>query len=323
MQVSLSLPADHFEFHPMMKSWGTFTSAFRAQGLWFLVGHDLALLICMAVFLLTLVNFMYCGYAAYISEMRSTWTGIELLQYQLQMITTIFYIPMLEVFMHAIVCGQEEKCSLLLSTFVTIVAVVFMVFAATVTATVIESNPSMFNMPSARAHCRIDLISFFFRTALVVCQPFVLGGDSLMLDIKRKATWAGIVMFSSLTMSYLYAWYQPYYSRRSNEIRTVQMMMFAWSSLFGPLAQVTVNDSNHSLVGLFFGGHIFMVLIGVLLVRERCQSMRSKEITNCRNEFEVELCCRVHKLEPTSGQYASITEKYQQGRVMFPNSCFL
>ncbi|CEO95078.1 hypothetical protein PBRA_009610 [Plasmodiophora brassicae] len=275
----------------------------------------------------SLLNGLYVGYSWRKKNFHHFWT-IRLLRKTAHLLVTILYVPILGLFTTEISMCQASgmlpdwRCSIVTPIMV-VLGVVFAGMSLMVAATFFEPDPTAATFTS-RSHSRIDVLHNLFETVLVCL--------SAMLE--KTSTGAAPMAFALIslactgTVAFLYTWYQPYYRTVANERRAVASWLATWTVLAGTFARQVLQPTA-SIAPLFFGGYVFIVPLAILCTRSRRALLSTMSISDCRNEFEVELCCRIanvdvaHKTEIATEDIDRSSAKFVQGFDRFPSSIFL
>ncbi|KAJ3154598.1 hypothetical protein HDU89_007836 [Geranomyces variabilis] len=253
-------------------------------------GYAVLLWLCLAILVATIALIAFTAFSLNRGRFQWMWPLI-LLRNLSALITTVFFMPFLEIFVTLVVCqvddstGQrvltefpEHECfgsNMPLFVLSIVGLLITLPFGLFLNYIYVIPKPDSRN-PLAKAHGMLDVLYFLLKTLLV----FV----SLLTSIKVRLI---IVMLISLVLIVAYLNYMPHFSHRVNSLR-VSIFTSSLVSSIVALASNVANSKSYAPLGIL-AGMVPIALAGGWIITERVRRGKVQRImTLLRRRMEMQ-----------------------------------
>jgi hypothetical protein len=215
-----------------------------------------------------LLNVLFVGYAWTRKKFNHVWT-VKLLRTSSGLLMGILYIPVLSTLGSSLVCdGISPNLCNGLRPVSALLILFFIMFGLANTSTLNDGQPASQSQNALQSpHSRVAMFQMLVRSVLALLSstlPYLVEPDANALIFVH--VWIGFMVVSSVSLTCMYIYLQPFYSRIINDLNAVLYGLISWTAIAmafnGMLTGYDGNDSNH--VVLYFGG--LVLLLPLILV---------------------------------------------------------
>ena len=254
------------------------------------LGTTLVVVVCvLVVTMLTCVHL--CRQLWHSDALQSLWM-LPILQFTLQMLTTIFFEPVIAVLtavfepsansLHTVlVPGSGLSNAMIL--LVGLIMAVFILFNTFMAMVLVDNNPLSMSA-TAQVHGRVEASTLLLR-ALVGLQSPV----QYMLPMWFTV---GFLLFCSGAMTGLQVYYLPFYRQDMNRLYAVTNAIFLWGCVCLAAAQLIGNDADLGAATAFVLGLVPFLLVVAWAVDRRAEYLGTLEPQPHTSPYMAELMLR-------------------------------
>jgi len=253
---------------------------------------------------------------------------LPVLKFQLKLLTTVLYMPVLNTMLGSFKCnniyGEILGCNnwarFIVSIIFAVILIFFIGFAGLVVVVFGDRNPSSGN-PEAAVHRHVEFSNFIVRTILEFGFFFTVKHlePTEVVSHTTKVFLSLFVLATASWFTFSYLYFLPYYLTWTNKLMVVAMGTYLWTAIVLNVTWLVDNTDDYTSVMMFVLGTPFFLYTCVKLVDRRIKYLKSVHPNSISSSYIAELKLR--------GDYDILDDDtvdvYKHRVAQFPRSGFL